>query len=223
MHFDIFVEDQSGGIAIEIILRKILKSPSGNHNFRINSYKGLGKIPGDLMPRHDPSKRILLDSLPRILRAAWKRHSADLDNYAMIIVVDLDDRDCVKFKKELLVVSNKIYSGIYPHPKVLFRIAIEEIESWLLGDTSAVQMAYPNAKTDVLSKYRQDSICGTWEVLADAILEGGATNLNKAGYISTGKAKCEWAKEISSHMNIDNNRSKSFQVFRDGIRQLAGI
>lgn len=218
MHFDVFVEDQSGGIAIDVILRKILKSLSGNHNFSIYPYKGIGKIPSDLKPKHDPKKRILLDSLPKILRGAWRRYHSDLDNYAMIVVVDLDDRDCKKFKKELLDMSNKIYSAIPHPPKVLFRIAIEEIESWLLGDISAVKMAYPNAKNAVLNRYKQDSICGTWEVLADAIYEGGSTNLKKAGLI--GNAKCEWAKEISNHMSIDDNKSKSFQVFRDGIRQL---
>ena len=175
------------------------------------------------MPKLDPSKRIFLDNLPKLLRGAWQKYSFDLDNYAMIFVVDSDNRDCKEFKNELIKVSDTIYRATPSRPKVLFRIAIEEIESWLLGDLAAVQMAYPSAKKDILNKYKQDSICETWEKLADAIHVGGSASLKEAGYISTGKAKYEWAEKISSHMNIDNNRSKSFQVFRDGIKQLAGI
>ncbi len=35
-------------------------------------------------------------------------------------------------------------------------------------------------------------------------------------------AKCEWAGRIAPHMDVNGNRSKSFQVFRDGVRRLAG-
>ena len=38
-----------------------------------------------------------------------------------------------------------------------------------------------------------------------------------------GEAKCNWARDIAPHMDVDQNQSKSFQVFRDGIRKLAGI
>ena len=45
--------------------------------------------------------------------------------------------------------------------------------------------------------------------------------MKKAGRPEAGKAKCEWAGRIAPHMDPDRNRSKSFQVFRDGIRSLA--
>ena len=122
------------------------------------------------------------------------------------------------FKQELLGVLN----ACNPRPKTLFRIAIEEGEAWLLGDRSAVKSAYPNAKDAVLNIYIQDSICGTWEVLADAVHSGGSKLLKKLGYPTAGKAKCEWAGKIAPHMDIDNNGSKSFQVFRDGVRKFAG-
>ena len=35
--------------------------------------------------------------------------------------------------------------------------------------------------------------------------------------------KCEWARRIAPHMNVNRNRSRSFQVFRDGVKRLAGI
>ena len=97
------------------------------------------------------------------------------------------------------------------------------MEAWLLGDRDAVKAAYPNARNAVLNRYVQDSICGTWEVLADAIYRGGSAQLQRVGYPEEGRAKSEWAKQIARKMNVDRNRSKSFQVFRDAVRDLAGI
>ena len=102
-------------------------------------------------------------------------------------------------------------------------IAIEECEAWLLGDRKAVKSAYPKARDTVLEGYVQDSICGTWEVIADAIHAGGSESLRKAGYPGAGNAKCDWARNIAQHINVNQNQSKSFKVFRDGIRKLAGI
>ena len=136
----------------------------------------------------------------------------------MVVVVDLDDKNCIAFKQDLVGVLN----ACNPGPKTLFRIAIEECEAWLLGDRDAVKAAYPNAKDLVLNGYRQDSICGTWEVLANAVHPGGSAQLQSAGYPIAGKAKCEWPRRIARHMDVNRNRSKSFQVFRDGVRRLAG-
>ena len=110
-----------------------------------------------------------------------------------------------------------------PRPKTLFRIAIEECEAWLLGDRAAVKSAYPDAEDSVLNNYVQDSICGTWEILADAVHPGGSSPLKKQGYPATGIAKCDWAGKIAPHLDVNQNQSKSFQVFRDGVRNLAGI
>ena len=112
---------------------------------------------------------------------------------------------------------------VTPRPRTLFRIAIEECEAWLLGDCNAVKAAYPKARGSVLGGYVQDSICGTWEVLADAVYPGGSARLKRIGYPETGAAKSDWALNIAPHMDVDQNQSKSFQVFRDGIRKLAGI
>ena len=86
-----------------------------------------------------------------------------------------------------------------------------------------MRAAYPSARDPVLNGYRQDSICGTWEVLADAVHPGGPARLKKVGYPGVGKAKCEWAGQIAPHMDVNGNRSPSFRVFRDGVRDLAGI
>ena len=213
MHFEVLVEDSSGRAALDVLLPKIL--PCG-HSWRTVPYKGLGHIPKGLHPRQDPVKRQLLAQLPRLLRgygrSLWK-------DSALIVVVDLDSRDCVAFKRELL----DVLDSCDPRPSALFRIAIEESEAWLLGDRSAVLAAYPRARRAVLDSYVPDSICGTWEVLADAVHPGGSRALTKAGWQAIGAAKHEWAKRISPHVDIARNRSVSFQTFRRGLHGLAGM
>ena len=215
MHFEILVEDESGKIAINELMEKILGPNRAEHSWRLFSYRGIGHLPQDLRRKADPRKRFLLHQLPRLLRGYGK--SLD-ESSSVVVVVDLDHRDCMTFKQELVDVLN----ACDPRPNALFRIAVEESEAWLLGDRAAVKAAYPCAKDSVLERYRQDAICGTWEVLADAIHSGGSAALAKVGYPASGAAKCEWAREIAPHMDPDRNRSPSFRAFRDGVRRLAG-
>jgi len=217
MHFEILVEDQSGKIALESVLNKILGLNGQEHTYRIIDYKGVGRIPKNLRGKIDPQKRILLDRLPKMLKGYGK--SLKDFSAAVVVVVDLDDKDCLVFKQELLDILN----NCNPSPVTLFRIAIEEGEAWLLGDRNAVKAAYPRVKEQILNTYEQDSICGTWEKLADAVYPGGSQKLKKLGWPYTGQAKCKWAENIAPHLDVDINRSKSFQVLRDGIRRLAGF
>ena len=98
--------------------------------------------------------------------------------------MDLDLRDCSDYNMEML----SLLAKCRPAPDTLFRIAIEEMEAWLLGDQKAVIAAYPKAKTKILDGYKQDSICNTWELLADAIHRGGAKELKKQGWPAPGRA-----------------------------------
>ena len=214
MHFEVLVEDQSGSIALECLLEKILGANGAAHTWKLHPYRGLGHIPKNLHRAPDRKKRLLLHHLPRVLRGYGQSLSS---SDAVVVVVDADDRDCVEFKQELLAVLE----ACTPRPRTLFRIAIEESEAWLLGDRAAVKQAYPDAKDSVLKRYEQDSICGTWEVLADAVHPGGAAKLKESGYPATGRAKRDWAKAIAPYMNVAENRSPSFRVFRDGVRKLA--
>ena len=216
MHFEVLVEDISGSIVINKVLENILGQNKTAHSWRIHAYRGVGRIPKNLDRVPDPTKRLLLNQLPRLLRGYGRSltHSA-----AVLIVVDLDNRNCLSFKQELV----NVLHSCAPRPNVKFRIAIEEVEAWLLGDRGAVKAAYPNARDAVLNRYVQDSICGTWEVLADAVYQGGSAQLRRVGYPEEGQAKREWAERIAPHMDVDENRSKSFQVFRDAVRDLADI
>lgn len=216
MHFEVLVEDKSGSIALDQVLRKILGTDPSLHSWRMHAYRGIGRLPRNLHDVADKQRRHLLNQLPNLLRGYGNSLQ---EGSAVIVIVDVDRRDCVAFKQELLSVPN----ACNPRPTTLFRIAIEESEAWLLGDRQAVKAAYPNARDSVLNRYVQDSICDTWELLADAIHPGGSARLKQEGYPVTGEAKCEWACNIAPHMDVDQNKSKSFQVFRDGVKRLAGI
>jgi len=212
MHFEILVEDASGKIILDSVLKKILSLNIHKHSYTIHGYKGIGRIPKNLKRLSDPQKRILMNQLPGILRG----YGRSLQHFqaTVVVVVDLDDRNCIEFKNEMTHIVN----SCFPKPETIFRIAIEEIEAWLLGDIQAIKTAYPSAKDNILERYHQDSICGTWEILADAIYHGGSKSLKQSGWPHIGIAKCEWARNISPHMDVDSNQSKSFQVFRDSIR-----
>jgi len=113
---------------------------------------------------------------------------------------------------------NEILDKSSPKPITKFCLAIEEGEAWFLGDKKAIVQAYPSAKKNILSTYIPDSICGTWEVLADAIYIGGVGKLKKKGSTEIGKEKSNWAKNITPYMEIDINTSPSFCYFRDTIK-----
>lgn len=215
MHFEILVEDESGSIVIKNMMDKINSLYSLSLTYRIHPYKGLGKLRRDLNHKADPVKRILLDNLPRILNG----YGRSLDkNSAVIVVVDLDGRDCKIFKKEL----TDLLEACRNRPVAVFCIAIEEMEAWLLGDRNALLTAYPSVNKKILNSYKQDSICGTWEVMADALCKEKAAGLNEKVYPETGRRKCEWAQNISPYIDIEKNNSPSFNYFVKKIRSLAG-
>jgi len=216
MHFEILIEDISGKAALEILIPKII---GDIHTFNIHSYKGIGRIPQGLTASSDSQKRILLDQLPRLIQGYGETFAHYPSSYpaVLMIICDLDDKCLRNFRRELLNCLDKCYKK----PNTYFCIAIEEGESWYLGDINAIQTAYPKAKINILNAYENDSICGTWEKLADAIFSGGSQGLAKLGWQAVGKEKMAWARNIPPYMNVDNNQSPSFCYFREKLRSLS--
>ena len=215
MHFEILVEDQSGKKTLEILMPKIIGEQD---TFGLHFYGGIGHIPKNLKNETDVNKRVLLTQLPRLLRGFGKTFANYPANFpaAVIIVCDLDRRCLKKFRQELFDVLNTCN----PKPETRFCIAIEEGEAWLLGDIPAIKAAYPKAKVNILNSYQNDSICGTWELLADAIFAGGSTVLKRKPWYVIGREKSIWAEKIAPEMDINKNSSRSFCYFRDKIRAL---
>ena len=160
----------------------------------------------------------MLDRLPKLLRG----YGRAFINYpacysaAVILVCDLDDKCLRTFRQELFAVLN----GCNPKPETRFCIAIEEGEAWLLGDIPAIKAAYPRAEVDVLDRYENDTICSTWELLADAVYIGGSSELKNEGWQAVGREKSAWSERIAPQMDVDNNASPSFRYFRKKIREL---
>ena len=212
MHFEILVEDLSGKKALDILIQKIVGT---HHTFNIHPYRGIGHIPKNLNNPTNANTHLLLNQLPMQLRAYGKSYTND-PTKIVIVVCDLDNNCLKTFRQELFRVLN----SCNPKPETRFCIAIEEGEAWLLGDIPAIKEAYPKAKDNILNGYQNDSICGTWELLADAIFTGGSNALGKKPWYVIGKEKSAWAQKITPYMNVDKNVSPSFCYFRDKIREM---
>jgi hypothetical protein len=215
MHIEILIEDSSGHRMLEHLVPKLIGPLGEPHTWRFHAYRGIGRIPAQLSRTPDPSKRILLDQLPRLLRGYVRTPGID----AVVVVLDADDRDCRSFLSELKSVAATCNASHL----TLFRLAIEEVEAWYLGDRPALLRAYSRARTRVLDGYVQDSVCGTWELLAEAIHPGGMRTIRQAGWPLPGQVKHEWAERIGPLLDPASNLSPSFGKLRDGLRRLANI
>jgi hypothetical protein len=207
-HFQILVEDSSGEALLEHIVPKIIGE---SNSYEIKHYKGIGRIPTGLKPGSDPKKRILLDQLPRLVSGYGSVLSRYPETYpaVLVIVCDLDRRCLKEFRDSIMECIHRCIN----RPETILCLAVEEGESWLLGDTEAVVSAYPRARTEILDSYIPDSICGAWEVLANAVHAGGSKELMALGYQAVGCKKHEWANAIGPLIDLDRNKSPSFKYF----------
>lgn len=217
MRFEILVEGQSELTALSILMKEIVGEYGNPHTWKIHKHQGIGGIPVNPEALPNRNDRTLLHNLPARLRAYGNE---DDESLVVVVLVDLDDRQsCIDFKNQLLALLNYCDKK----PNVLFRIAIEELESWYLGDANALKKAYPNVRLEKLADYVQDSQNGTWEMLADIIHPGGLRELHAKGKRSplVREEKVKWAKTITPHMDVEQNQSPSFSCFRDGLRRLS--
>lgn len=161
----------------------------------------------------------MLNDLTTYLRGFNK--SLQYISSVIIVVLDNDTRNTEEFLVELNRVAQQNMIAV-DH---VFCIAVEEVEAWLLGDEAAILAAYPLAKIQQLHTYVQDSICDTWEILADVVYPGGVSKLKKecSTYIEIGKCKSEWAQKIGNHMDIEHNNSPSFNHFMTEITKRLSI
>ncbi|MFH7030108.1 MAG: DUF4276 family protein [Heteroscytonema crispum UTEX LB 1556] len=192
MHIEFLLEEYSAEITLNIIVPKIVGS---NHTFTIHNFQ---------------NKDRLLKRLPERMQSYAKFVP---DDWRIVILVDQDRNECDVLKKQLCDASSVVTKQ--KGNIVLHRIAIEELESWFMGDVPAIRVEYERIPASLSQKARfrnPDGIKGgTWEQL-DQILK-------KYGY-ETGLQKIDFAQKVAPHMNIENNQSKSFQVFRDGLRAI---
>lgn len=204
MHIVFLVEELSAEAALLNIVPKILGTSA---SFEIHPYQ---------------CKNDLLSKLPQVMRGYAKWLPRD---WRIVVLVDEDRSNCIALKERMdraadaagLITRTKA-SSINNHARfqVLNRIAIEELEAWFFGDVQALNQAYPKTPETLghKSRYKDpDSIKGgKWESME--------RELKRSGYFIGGLRKIEAAKTISAYMEPDKNNSKSFQVFRDGLREM---
>ncbi|WP_261644195.1 DUF4276 family protein, partial [Erwinia mallotivora] len=205
MHFEILVEGQAELTALSVLMPKIVGDYESPHTWKIHKHRGIGRLPDDLTSIPNINDNTLLHQLPSKLRAYSKIKNP---LRRVIVLLDLDEKIIGEFKLQLLRLLECCEDGF----KSDFIFAVEELESWYLGDRTALLKFNQNINVDILNTYIQDSICGTWELLAAA----EDPNILKAGKRSsvTLDKKKEWSKKIPIHMDINSNLSPSFNHFR---------
>lgn len=212
MHFEILAEDSSSTLLLSHLLPRLIGPIGMPHTWRLHSYRGIGRIPTNLANEQHPAQRYLLTRLPALLSGYARTPGID----GVIVVCDTDNRDCTVFLSELVDVAKACDAASL----TMFRLAIEETEAWYLGDWAALLTAYPGAKKKLYDAYVQDTVCGTWERLADIVHPGGSRAVLRSGWPTPGEVKYEWANRIGARMDPDRNRSPSFGKLRDGLRRL---
>jgi hypothetical protein len=198
-HVEVLVEEPSMEAALRVLLPRVL----GELSFEVYSHQ---------------CKDDLLRCLPDRLRgyAAWLP-----DDYRIVVVVDRDDDDCLALKQRLEQMASdaqlrsRSNAGDRPY-QVVNRLAIEELESWYFGDWGAVRAAYPRVPETIpnQAKYRDpDAIAGgTWEAFERV--------LKRAGYHQTGLRKIEAARAVAEHWQPQTNRSHSFRILHNVLREM---
>jgi hypothetical protein len=96
----------------------------------------------------------------------------------------------------------------------LFRIAVDEIESWFIADSQAIGQAYPRANLSLLNRIKPDGFNGSSELLARV--------LGKKPEKCSRTDKREWAINIAPHLDLDDPKSPGLGAFIKGIDKLIG-
>lgn len=208
MNIEVLVEDRSGGLIMEAVMSKITQCDAKTWRYRIYPHRGCGSIPHDLRRAPDTRESSLLPLLPAKLRA-YRRLTRQGWPLIVIVVLDSDAHP----REELLSRLVNICHTEGGELMTVIGLATEELEAWMLGDRGAILKAFPEADTRILDDYVQDSVCGTWEVLARAIMGDTAEDLIAVGYPAVGKYKYNWAERIAPLMDLEANRSPSFRGF----------
>ena len=203
MHIEFFLEEESAEEALKVILPKIL-SDDVSRNFHV--FEGKQDLLGKLPDRLEGYRRWIPDD--------WR----------IMVLMDKDREDCQKLKSKLegaahdadfVTKSSAALAGDF---QVVNRLVIEELEAWFFGDIEALRIVYPRVSRNLQyqARYRDpDSIIGgTYETLERL--------LRRLNYHRERLSKTTLAQNIAPYMEPSRNRSRSFQVFVEGLKACVG-
>ncbi|MBI2194795.1 MAG: DUF4276 family protein [Planctomycetes bacterium] len=125
--------------------------------------------------------------------------------------VVLRDQDAASCKKVKSLLAGKCAEA--GRPEALVRIACHELESWYLGDLSAVEKGL--GLRGLSKKHQNKRRCA----IPDQFPNPSQT-LRK---IAPSYQKVGGSRAIGPHLDPDNNRSHSFAVFVTGLRKFASL
>ncbi len=201
VHIEFLLEERSAEAALEAVLPTVFSDDVG---FNFHVFQG----------KHD-----LLKNLP--IRLKGYRHWIP-DDWRIIVLIDEDREDCLQLKAKLEQAASeagfmtKTRTTSDRNFRVVNRLAIEELDAWFFGDPEAVRKAYPNVSRTFHNRanFRNpDAIAGgTHEALGRVLKR----------YYPKWLPKTVVAQNIASHMIPDQNTSKSFQVFLEGLKACVG-
>lgn len=165
------------------------------------------------------SKYKLLKALPGRL-AAYRDRAARGEPLRVVVLVDRDTDDCASLKRQLEDMARKAGLATKTHPDaqgrfhVVNRIAVEELESWFIGDAMALRQAFTSLPAVDVDKgmFRNPDNGGSWEALHRF--------LKKHGIYRSSYPKIDAARRIAPNLDLQANRSRSFQVFVQGVEAL---
>jgi hypothetical protein len=149
--------------------------------------------------RAHEGKSDLKKSIPKKIKVFSNFHY----RAGIVILQDQDSADCKLLKQELRSLCEQ-----HGDCAILVRIVCRELESWYLGDMTAIEQAYPKFKA---AQYKKKS-----KFREPDLLNNAAQELSK---ILPEFQKISTAKAISPYLDTseNNNRSESFRQFISGI------
>ena len=201
MHIEFLLEERSAEVALASILPKILPD---DVILKFHVFEG---------------KQDLLKKLPKRLKGYRQWIT---DDYRIMVLIDEDRQNCRELKTRLenaaheagfVTKSSTLPNGDF---QVVNRLAIEKLEAWFFGDIVAVREVYPAVlKTSQSRKKYLDP---------DAIKGGTSEALERLLKRSYKRVfpKTAIARNIAPHMDPNRNRSKSFQIFVEGLKACIG-
>ncbi|HMQ62161.1 MAG TPA: DUF4276 family protein [Flavilitoribacter sp.] len=183
----VFTEEPSCKNVFEVLLPNILPE---HISFNIYSHQGKQDL-----------KKALGRTLPTISKIPGSK---------ILVTRDQDSASCIDVKRQLDEIVNENCSCDYR-----IRIVCRELESWFLGDLSAIEKAYPRFKPSQISNKSElrdvDEINNPKEFLLKNIPEFSGRQ-----YLP----KLEFSSSIAPFMDLEKNKSKSFNHTISAIKEL---